>query len=63
MNNHHNFSELFLAFLAGYDSQAMDNTWLALSQQYKQFWHERVLSADPAPISDSDCDDIVRILD
>ena len=63
MSNLHNFSELFQAFLAAYDSQAMDNTWLALSQQFKQFWNERILSADPAPISDSDCDDIVRILD
>lgn len=63
MNNLHNFSELHQAFLTEYDTQAMDNTWLALSQQFKQFWNERILSADPAPISDSDCDDIVRILD
>ena len=63
MNNLHNFSELYQDFLAEYDSQAMDNTWLALSQQFKQFWNERILSADAAPISDSDCDDIVRILD
>jgi len=63
MNNLHNFSELYQDFLAGYDSQSMDNTWLALSQQFKQFWNERVLSADPASISDTDCDDIVRILD
>jgi hypothetical protein len=63
MNNQQNFFELYQDFLAGYHSQAMDNSWLALSQQFKQFWNERILSADPAPISDSDCDDIVRILD
>ncbi|MCQ8105682.1 hypothetical protein NP590_16335 [Methylomonas sp. SURF-2] len=63
MSNQHNFSELYQAFLTEYDTQAMDNTWLALSQQFKQFWNERILSADPAPISDSDCDGIVRILD
>lgn len=63
MNNLHNFSDLFQTFLTEYDSDAMDNTWLALSQQFKQFWNERILSTDSEPISDSDCDDIVRILD
>ncbi len=63
MSNLHNFSELYQDFLAAYDSQSMDNTWLALSQQFKQFWNERILSADPAHIPDSDCDKFIRILD
>jgi hypothetical protein len=63
MNNLHNFPELFQAFLTEYDNEAMDNSWLALSQQFKQFWNERILSTDPTPISDSDCDGIIRILD
>lgn len=56
-------SAMFQSFLGEYNDRAMDNTWLALSQQFKQFWNERILSADPAPISDSDCDVIIRILD
>ncbi len=53
----------FQTFLSDYDSLAMDNSWLALSQQFKQFWDKRILTADQTPISDSDCDDIIRILD
>jgi hypothetical protein len=63
MNIPPTISELFQAFLTEYDSQAMDSTWLALSQQFKKFWDERILSEDSNPISESDCDEIVRILD
>jgi len=56
-------SAMFQSFLSEYDVQTMDNTWLVLSQQFRQFWNERILSADPAPIPDSDCDEFIRILD
>ncbi len=41
----------------------MDHAWQEISQRFRTFWKERVLSPDPSPISDSDCDEIIRILD
>ena len=41
----------------------MDREWKQLRQRFHTFWNERVLSSEPEPISDTDCDEIIKILD
>lgn len=50
-------------FLAVYDPQGKDAVWSGLSQQFRRFWRERVLSDGPSPIPDAECDEIIKILD
>lgn len=52
-----------LHFHRHYNAELMDQRWVDLSQKIRQFWETKVLSSDVAPISDSDCDDVIRILD
>lgn len=54
---------LITQFLASYDTKAMDQRWVELSQRFRKFWNERILSSDTNPISDADCDEIIKILD
>jgi len=54
---------LITQFLATYDTKAMDQKWEELSQRFQKFWNDRVLSSDANPISDADCDEIIKILD
>lgn len=57
------FSTFLPEFESGYDSAAKDATWKDLSNQFRQFWIDRVMSAGADPISDVDCDKIIKILD
>lgn len=56
-------SALISQFQSTYDADAMDQTWKGLSQRFHTFWNDRVLSDDTGTIPDSDCDEIIRILD
>jgi hypothetical protein len=56
-------SALIPSFLAGYDAKAKDLAWQEISHRFRKLWNERVLSSDLNPLSDSECDEIVRILD
>lgn len=56
-------SALIPPFQSEYDSKAMDQAWQEICQRFHKFWSERVLAPDPNPISDSDCDEVIRILD
>ena len=58
-----NFSTFVHEFEAGYDSPAKEAIWLELSGQFREFWTTRVMSSDIDPISDTDCDKIIKILD
>ncbi len=58
-----NVAALFQDFLTSYDAYSKDEVWQELSQSFKAFWHQRVLSADPGPIADAECDEVIRILD
>jgi hypothetical protein len=55
--------ELIRQFIAQYDSTSMDAIWRSHSENFKRFWKERIFSNDPGPISDAECDEIIRILD
>lgn len=63
MNTTQDIAVLISQFLSTYDAKEMDQLWEGLSQRFYKFWNERVLSSDPRPISDTDCDEIIRILD
>ena len=56
-------SGLIGPFLATYDAEAMDKVWSELSQSFHKFWNQRILSDDSGEILDSECDEIIRILD
>lgn len=57
------FSIFLPEFESAYDSAAKDATWADLSNQFSQFWSDRVMSAGVDPISDADCDKVIKILD
>jgi hypothetical protein len=63
MSTSTDISALIPSFQAGYDSKAMDQSWQEISQRFRELWNERVLSSDSSPILDSDCDEVIRILD
>lgn len=63
MNTPHDISALIGPFLSTYDADAMDQVWKELSQRFHTFWNDRVLSDDTETIPDSECDEIIRILD
>lgn len=63
MSTSHVISALIGPFLSTYDAVAMDQAWKGLSQRFHTFWDDRVLSDDTETIPDSDCDEIIRILD
>ena len=54
---------LIQQFLSSYDTNAKDDVWRGLSERFRTFWRERILPDDLQPISDDDCDEIIRILD
>jgi hypothetical protein len=63
MDTSPDISALVRRFLSGYDESAKDEVWRGLSQRFRTFWRERVLADDSRPISDADCDEVIRILD
>jgi hypothetical protein len=63
MSTPHDISALIGPFLSTYDTEAMDQVWKGLSQRFHKFWNERVLSDSTETIPDSECDEIIRILD
>lgn len=63
MSTPHDISALIGPFLSTYDTEAMDQVWKGLSQRFHKFWNERVLSDNTGTIPDSECDEIIRILD
>ena len=58
-----NTSQLFDAFLPKYDIEAKDAIWKAQSQQFRDFWSQKIMSGGAQELQDSEIDDIVRILD
>lgn len=63
VNTSKDISGAIAHFYEHYNAEPMDQRWNDLSQKVRQFWETKVLSPDPAPISDADCDEIIRILD
>jgi hypothetical protein len=58
-----NLSAQVNQFQADYDAKAKDLVWQQQSQRFRKFWNERVISDGPGEIPESECDEIIRILD
>jgi len=58
-----NFSSFLPEFEGGYDSSAKEKVWRAQSAEFREFWVTRVMGTDSDPISDEDCDKVIKILD
>ncbi|GHC88065.1 hypothetical protein GCM10007320_34900 [Pseudorhodoferax aquiterrae] len=56
-------SALVDPFLSRFDSVASDQLWAAHSQTFRGFWDQRIKVSDGGPISDDECDAVIRILD
>jgi len=56
-------SALVNEFQNSYDAVTQDRAWAEQSQRFRKFWYERVMGNDPNVISDSECDEIIKILD
>lgn len=54
---------LVASFMASYDADDMDRVWEGLSLKFIKFWRERISENGADPIPDSECDEIIRILD
>jgi hypothetical protein len=63
MNTSQDIPALFREFISSYDARAKDKIWETLSHRFRTFWYQRVLANDALPISDAECDDVIRILD
>jgi hypothetical protein len=50
-------------FLKTYDAPRMDQLWKHQQEAFRSFWVSRVLDATSAPLSEDECDVIIRILD
>lgn len=57
------FSSFLPEFDGVYDSAKKQRAWTELSAQFREFWSNRVMGADIGPISDEDCDKVIKILD
>jgi len=57
------FTSLMPKFKDFYDSVAGDQIWETQKQKVRKFLNERVMGDEPGPISDDECDEIIRILD
>ena len=58
-----NFSTFFTEFEGSYDSGKKKTIWAELCRQFREFWASRIMGNDSNPISDDDCDKIIKILD
>lgn len=58
-----NFSSFLPEFDGIYDSAHKQKTWSEQSTKFREFWSNRVMGADSDPISDEDCDKVIKILD
>ena len=58
-----NFTSFLPEFNEIYDSDKKEKAWTELSAQFREFWANRVMGSDADPISDEDCDKVIKILD
>jgi hypothetical protein len=57
------FSAFLSEFEGGYNHSDKERLWENLSAQFREFWINRVMGSDSDPISDGDCDKVIKILD
>jgi hypothetical protein len=59
----HTISALAAEFRRAYDCEAKDAIWRQQSDKFRQFWALRILGDYSGPISDVECDEVIRLLD
>ncbi len=55
--------EIFNNFLINYDLETKDIIWEKQSNLFRDFWNNRVMSGQKEDLSDSEIDEVVKILD
>ena len=55
--------EVFSTFLVGYDSEVKDAIWAKQSQQFRDFWNNKILSKEKGELNDAEIDQIIKLLD
>jgi hypothetical protein len=50
-------------FLKTYDAPSKDQRWKQQQDAFRSFWANRILAATSAPLTEDECDVIIRILD
>jgi hypothetical protein len=50
-------------FLQAYDPASKDQVWQKHCETFRSFWSERVLDGSSGPLTETECDAIIRILD
>lgn len=58
-----NLLEMYGQFLCTYDAKVKDDIWSKLSGKFHKFWNDRLLSNGGKPLSDDECDEIIKLLD
>lgn len=46
-----------------YDAVHMDALWMSHRDAFRRFWEDRILAERPSPLTDAECDEIIKILD
>lgn len=58
-----NILNLFNEFLKNYDVETKDSLWLEQSLKFREFWNNKIISDSKEDISDTESDEIIKILD
>ena len=56
-------TSLATEFLKTYDASSKDQRWKQQQDAFRSFWINRILDATSAPLSEAECDVIIRMLD
>src|SRR5947208_3512773 len=56
-------ADLAKEFLKNYDAEAKDEVWKQHQQAFRSFWSNRVLATASPALQETECDEIIRILD
>ncbi|RZI58237.1 MAG: hypothetical protein EOP37_16740 [Rubrivivax sp.] len=53
----------FRSFLARYDASSMDDEWKRINGVFRTFWIQRIVGGGQGPLTSSDVEPIIRLLD
>lgn len=61
--NHEMINKLFSSFISTYNIKEKDHVWTNLSNKFSSFWFDKIVNGNSEELTESDIDEIVRILD
>ncbi|MFZ2970217.1 MAG: hypothetical protein WA063_03660, partial [Minisyncoccia bacterium] len=56
-------TKLFNEFIAEYNSEKYEQIWKKQSEEFRQFWHDKILNDNYAVLSEADMDYVIRFFD